>query len=160
MLGVGVLGLAFCCAGGCSSGGSVYTPPPIVDAVPLPPPPPPEPDPLPDQPAESPRGGSGPGGAGVDATPYTGSMNADELLARSAMAYGELDAYLDEGLITIIQPSRRNEYVFRTFATQGEDFEFVVNSTAGSPLPNLEIRRAGQRFETVRSGTYSQAASL
>lgn len=149
---------------GCSSGGGAFEPPPIVDATPAPPPapppPPPAPEPPPELPAESPSGGSGPGGGATAPDPYTGSMDAYELLARSAMAYGQADVYTDQGTITVVQPSRRNEYGFATYWEYDGDFVFVVNGTAGSPLPNLEVRRAGRRFETVRSGSYGQAATL
>lgn len=150
------LGAVVVCAG-CSSGGA-FTPPPIVAAPPAPPPPPPPPPP--DSPAESPTGGSGPIGGGSDATPYTGSMDATELLVRSAMAYGEATHYLDEGSIVIVQPSRRSEYGFGTLYEQDGDFSFYVNGTAGSRLPHFEVHKVGRRFETVRSGSYGQAPTL
>jgi hypothetical protein len=87
-------------------------------------------------------------------------MNAIELLVRSAMAYAEAETYLDEGSIVIVRPSRRNEYGFRTYYEEGGAFEFIVNGTAGSQLPNFEVRKAGRRFETIRSGTYGQSATL
>ncbi|UYV14149.1 MAG: hypothetical protein NCW75_07615 [Phycisphaera sp.] len=87
-------------------------------------------------------------------------MDAIELLVRSAMAYGEAEHYLDEGSIIIVRPSRRHEYGFRTIYERDGAFEFIVNGSAGSQLPNFEVRKAGQRFETVRSGTYGQAPTL
>lgn len=87
-------------------------------------------------------------------------MGVEELLTRSAMAYGEAEVYLDEGNIVIIQPSRRNEYGFRTYYERDGDFSFYVNGTAGSRLPNFEVHKAGRRFETIRSGTYGQAPTL
>lgn len=135
----------------------VFAPPPIVAAPPAPPPPPSAP---PESPAESPTGGTGPGGSGGGTTPYTGSMEATELLVRSAMAYGEAETYLDEGSIIIVRPSRRHEYGFRTYYERDGEFTFIVNGSAGSQLPNFEVRKAGQRFETIRSGSYGQAATL
>lgn len=96
----------------------------------------------------------------MDATPYTGSMTAHELLVRSAMAYGEATDYLDQGSVVIVQPSRRNEYGFRTLYERDGDFSFYVNGTAGSRLPSFEVHRAGIRFETIRSGSYGQAPTL
>lgn len=154
------LGLAaLSLAPGCSGGGG-FTPPPIVAAPPAPPPPPPPPAPPPERPAESPTGGSGPTGGGATSEPYTGSMDAIELLARSAMAYGEATHYLDEGSIVIVQPSRRNEYGFGTLYERDGAFSFHVNGTAGSRLPHFEIHKQGKRFETIRSGSYGQAATL
>lgn len=147
--------------GGCSSGGS-YVPPPIVAAPPAPPPPPAsEPDAPPSQrPGESPTGGAGPGGTGSGSTPYTGSMTVEELLVRSAMAYGELEAYADQGTITIDQPGRRTEYGFTTIAVPDSDFSFMLQGPATSRLPNFQVHRAGVRFETIRSGSYGQAPTL
>jgi len=87
-------------------------------------------------------------------------MGATELLVRSAMAYGEAETYLDEGSIIIVRPSRRNEYGFRTYYERDGEFTFIVNGSAGSQLPNFEVRKAGGRFETIRSGSYGQAPTL
>lgn len=87
-------------------------------------------------------------------------MDAIELLVRSAMAYGEARNYLDEGSIIIVQPGRRSEYGFGTIYERDGEFTFIVNGTAGSRLPNFEVRKAGQRFETIRSGSYGQAPTL
>ncbi|MCW5757894.1 MAG: hypothetical protein KIT54_11715 [Phycisphaeraceae bacterium] len=107
-----------------------------------------------------PTGGGGPDGSGVSSTPYTGSLTVEQLLVRSAMAYAEAAAYTDEGTITIIQPSRRNEYTFRTIHERGGRFSFEVRGPAASPMPHFEVHRAAQRFETIRSGSYGQAATL
>lgn len=87
-------------------------------------------------------------------------MGAIELLVRSAMAYGEADSYLDEGSIVIVQPGRRYEYGFRTLSRGKNEFEFLVAGSAGAPLPQFEVRKAGGRFETIRTGSYGQAATL
>lgn len=145
-------------AAGCSSGGS-YTPPPIVAAPPAPPPPPAA-DPPAQSPGESPTGGSGPGGTSGGATPYTGSMTVEELLVRSAMAYGDAESYADRGVITIIQPSRRNEYGFTTMWVRDGDFSYMVQGPAGSQFAQFEIHKAGVRFETIRGGSYGQAPTL
>lgn len=147
--------------GGCSSGGS-FVPPPIVAAPPAPPPPPvSEPEAPPSQsPGESPTGGAGPGGTGSGAAPYTGSMTVEELLVRSAMAYGELAAYADQGTITVDQPGRRTEYGFTTIAVPEGDFSLMVQGPSSSRLPSFEVHRAGVRFETIRSGSYGQAPTL
>lgn len=111
-------------------------------------------------PAESPTGGSGPGGAATTGSPYTGSMTAEELLARSAMAYAEANTYADDGSITIEQPSRRTEYGFQTLSIQDGDFVFQIEGDPGSRLPDFRITRAGRQFETVRSGTYGRSPTL
>lgn len=87
-------------------------------------------------------------------------MTVEELLVRSAMAYGEADAYADRGVITIVQPSRRNEYAFTTTWAREGDFSYVVHGPASSRFAQFEIHKAGARFETIRGGTYGQASTL
>lgn len=151
------LGVVAALAGGCSSGGGSFVPPPIVAAPPPPPAPPPS---VPEQPAGFPTGGSGPDTSGAAATPYTGSLSAEQLLVRSSMAYAESAAYADEGTITILQPSRRNEFAFQTLYERDGAFSFALRGPAASTLPHLEIHKVAKRFETIRSGSYGQAATL
>ncbi len=87
-------------------------------------------------------------------------MGAFELLARSAMAYGSTESYLDQGTITVDQPSGRSEYAFQTLSIRDGDFYFQLTGGSGARLRDYQVSRAGLRFETVRSGTYGQAATL
>ncbi len=87
-------------------------------------------------------------------------MGAYELLTRSAMAYGAAESYLDEGTLTIDQPRGRSEYTFQTFSVRGEEFYFQLLGGAGAAISDYRVTRAGQRYETVRAGTYGQAPTL
>ena len=87
-------------------------------------------------------------------------MGGYELLTRSAMAYGDAESYLDQGTITIDQPGRRTEYRFQTLSIRDGDFAFHIQGSPGSRLEDFRVTRAGRKFETIRSGTYGQAATL
>jgi len=87
-------------------------------------------------------------------------MTVEELLVRSAMAYGEASAYADQGTIVLDRPRDRQEFGFTTMWDDDGDFSFVLQGPPASVLPNLEVHSAGREFETTRSGSFGRAATL
>jgi len=111
---------------------------------------------------------SGPGGRPAGPlSPYTGSMDAHELLTRSAMAYAQLDAYRDRGRIAVGSGGgdgggvgQARSYAFQTEAAGADAFRFELVSEGPAPVRDLVVRTAASGFEVVRGGRFSKAASV